>query len=198
MKVIGLTGSFGTGKSYVASIFKRLGAKVIDADMLARKALKANSPSYKKVVLAFGEGILGGGRRINRPRLAEIVFGDKNKITWLNNAVHPHVIKDIKASLARARGKGVVVIDAPLLIEANLLGLVDKLVVVKSSEKVQVKRCIKKLGLQKADVIKRIRSQIPLAKKIGMADYVVDNEGTKIETKRQVLRIWKEIIYGDS
>ncbi len=196
--IIGVTGSFGTGKSFVASIFKRFGAKIIDADLLARRALRRNSPSYKKALTTFGDGILGNGRSIDRRRLAEIVFTDRTKLEKLNRIIHPEVIKDIKAAIARSANGEAVVIDAPLLVEANMIGLVDKLVVVESSRKVQVERCMKKFGIKKGDILKRIRSQIHINKKIEMADFVIDNGGTRSETRKQAVKVWGEIIYGNS
>jgi len=213
-KVIGLTGSFGTGKSFAASVFKSLGAKVLDADMIARSVTAKGKIAHKKVLAAFGGGIIGKGREIDRGKLAEIVFADKKALSRLNRIVHPEVISIIKRSIRKAGIHDVVVVDAPLLIEAGLDRFADILVVVKAPRKLQIERCMKKFNPQtenrrggsfgrgqrsstmdRGGVIRRIANQIPLKKKIEMADFVVDNGGTRPETKKQIKRIWKETVW---
>ena len=195
MLVVGLTGGFGTGKSYVAGIFKSLGAKVIDADRLAHDSIRKWSPAYRKVIALFGPTILGQGREIDRRKLGRIVFDDKRSLKRLDNIVHPEVIRMIKNMIREAAEGDVVVIDAPLLIEAGLAGMVDELVVVTCPKDEQIRRCESKFGLNKKEVSKRIRSQIPLAKKIKMADFVVDNSGPKAETRKAAKKIWRQIVW---
>lgn len=191
--IVGLTGSFGTGKSFVASIFKWLGASIIDADTIARKELRKSSPSYRRIVAAFGEGILGRRRNIDRRKLAALAFGESRKLKILNRIVHPAVIEEIKARVSMAGREAIIVIDAPLLVEANLVGMVDELIVVKAPRRKQIERCTKKFGITKEGVLKRIRGQIPIERKMRMADFVIDNGGTRSQTKRQVEKIWVEI-----
>lgn len=193
--IIGLTGSFGTGKTFVASIFKSLGAKVIDADEIAHDVIKKGTKAYKGIVVAFGPGILGSNREIDRRRLAERVFVNKAAILRLNRLVHPEVIRVIRRSVKTAPQKAVIVIDAPLLVEAGLLNIVDKLVVVKSSKKRQIERCRKKFYIKKKEVLKRIGSQMSMKRKLKMADFVVRNDGTKKATKDQVRKVWREIVW---
>ena len=193
MKVIGLTGSFGTGKTFVASIFRSLGAKVLDADRLAHEVIKKGMPAYRRIVDIFGEEILDGNGNIRKANLADVVFGDDKKLKLLNRIVHPEVIRSIKQGLKAAGKKDIVVIDAPLLVEANLTGIIDMLIVVKASRKAQVERCMKKFCMAKADVLKRIRAQMPMEKKIKLADFVIDNDGTKSGARRQAVETWKAI-----
>lgn len=195
MQIIGLTGGFATGKSYVAGVFKALGAKVIDADKLAHDSLRIGTPVYKKVVKLFGSSILGQGREIDRRKLGRIVFDDRESLKRLDSIVHPEVIKEIKRSIRKAGRNDVVVIDAPLLIEAGLAGMVDELVVVTCPKDEQVRRCIRKFGLDKEEVLKRIKNQIPLTKKIKMADHVVDNSGPKALTREKAKKIWRQIVW---
>jgi len=195
MLIIGLTGGFGTGKSYVAGIFKGLGAKVIDADLLAHNSIKKGNSAYGKVAALFGPSVLTAGREIDRRKLGRIVFNDKKLLKRLDNIVHPEVIKTIKKNIKKAARGDVVVIDAPLLIEAGLAGMTDELVVVTCPKGEQVRRCIRKFGLDKEEVLKRIRSQIPLTKKIKMADHVVDNRGPKAETRKAAKKIWRHIVW---
>lgn len=193
MAVIGLTGSFGTGKTFVGSIFRALGAKVIDADRLAHKCLERNSLTYKRIVAGFGDRILDGRREIDRKALAGIVFSDKAKLKKLNAIIHPEVIRDIKKEIARSKKARVIVIDAPLLVEANAMSIVDMLVVVKSSRKAAITRCARKFGMKKEDVLRRIRCQMPLRDKVRLADFIVNNDGSRSQTKRQVAAIWRKV-----
>lgn len=195
MKIIGITGSFGTGKTYVASIFRSLGAKIIDADRIAHEAIKKGSPAYKRIVSAFGKEILSKDGNVARAVLAEKVFGDKRNLRRINKIVHPYVIRSIRQKIKKVGRDEIIVIDAPLLVEANLTGLVDALVVVKSSRKSQIERCSKKFCIYKKDVLKRIDSQISLEKKLRLADFVIDNSGARSETKIQVRKVWRQIIW---
>ena len=196
MRIVGLTGGFGSGKSFIASLFRRLGAKVVDADKLGHKALKKGSTAYKKVVAVFGKKILNPDLSINRKALAGIVFADRKKIAKLNRIVHPGIIKDIVSSAGRCKKSEVLIVDAPLICETNIAGLMNFLIVVKASKRNQIERCSKRFGMGEKDVCKRIAMQMPLNKKVRMADYTVDNNGTKEDTRRQVRKIWKELKRG--
>ena len=196
MRIIGLTGGFGSGKSFVASLLKRLGAKVVDADKLGHKALKKGSAAYKRVVAQFGKKILKPDLSINRKRLAGIVFANKRSLAKLNRIVHSGIIKEIVRRVCTARKSEILIVDAPLLCETNITGLMNALIVVKASKKNQIERCSKKFGMEEKDVCKRIAMQMPLNKKVRMADYTVDNSGTKEDTKRQVRKIWQQLKKG--
>lgn len=193
MKIIGVTGSFGTGKTYVASVFGNFGAKVIDADRVAHSVLKKGSVAYREIVALFGGRVTGPGGDIDRKKLARIVFYDRKSLEFLNRVTHPGIIKKIKEIARRSGRDRIIVIDAPLLFEAKLENFVDYIVVVRVSLEKQVERCGKKFSLKKSEVLKRIGSQMPLRKKIKRADFVVDNDGTKAGTKRQVIKIWESI-----
>lgn len=195
MFVIGLTGSFGTGKTFIASIFRSLGARIIDADRIAHEVIRERTDAYRRIIRHFGKDILDKNGDIDRSKLSGIVFNDKDELDNLNKIIHPKVIKEIKKKVKKTRHDKIIIIDAPLLIEAGLAGFVDKLVVVKSSRAKQIDRCIKKFGLKKEEVMKRIKSQIPLEKKIKMADFVIDNDGTRSETRKKALKIWREILW---
>ncbi len=184
--IIGLTGSFGTGKSTVAACFKKLGACVIDADRLAHKAIKPGGACHRRVVSAFGTA--------KRRELAQVVFSDRKKLKILNKLVHPYIIREIKR-LTKKTKKKIVIIDAPLLIEAGLDKEVDKLIVVKTSRRIQEARCVKK-GFKKNDIRRRINRQLSLAKKERLADFIIDNNKSVSFTKNQVKKIWEEIKNG--
>lgn len=193
-KVIGLTGGFGTGKSLVAAAFRRRGATVLDADRIAHEALKRGTSVYRRVVSAFGPGVLSGGM-ISRKRLGAAVFNDRKALARLNSIVHPYVIAKINAAIGRAGRRDFVVIDAPLLVETGLDRIADILVVVTCSRAQQAARCMKKFGMKRADVVRRINNQIPAGKKASMADFVIDNSKKRSDTDRQAERVWKEIAW---
>ncbi|HLD82886.1 MAG TPA: dephospho-CoA kinase [Candidatus Omnitrophota bacterium] len=190
--ILGLTGSFGSGKSTVAGFFKALGAKIIDADKLAHKAARPEHKVYKRIVRAFGLGILDKNKRIDRKSLAGLVFKDKGRLLRLNRIVHPQVIRLIKREIETSK-KNVIVLDAPLLIEAGLRGIVDKLIVVKVNKAKQVKRAKAKYGLGRQEALSRINSQMPLHRKVRLADFVIDNNRDVKNTKKEVLRVWRRL-----
>ena len=188
--VLGVTGSFGSGKTTVARMLKRLGAVVIDADEIYHRLLKPKQPLYKKIVSVFGPEILKKNKQIDRKTLAEIVFNGKQSLQKLCRISHPIIIAQIKNKLRQIKGR-IAVIDAPLLIEAGLAKIVDKLLVVKINRKKQIERCAKQRKLSQAFVLKRIRLQMPMREKIKLANYVIDNNGTLSQTRDQVREIWR-------
>ena len=192
--VIGITGSFGSGKSTVAGIFKKSGACVIDADSLAHECLRPGSAAYKKIISIFGKGVLCVNKTIDRRRLGEVVFDDHRRLLKLNSIIHPEVIREIRRRV-RAAKSGLVVLDAPLLIEAGLQRQVDKVVVVTANQINQVKRLQRRCSLDRAGILKRINSQIPLKKKISIADFVIDNDGSLAQTKKQVDEIRRVLLW---
>lgn len=192
--ILGLTGSFGSGKTTVAGILGSFGAKVIDADKIAHSLIRPESKIYKKIVNAFGRGILKGNKAISREKLAKIVFSNKSLLRRLNGIAHPEVIRVMRQKI-KTSSASVIILDAPLLIEAGLGKIVDKLIVVTITGKKQIERISKKTGLKRQDILKRIKAQIPLRNKIRVADFVIDNNGTIKKTKKQVEEIrrllWK-------
>jgi dephospho-CoA kinase len=195
MRIIGLTGGFGTGKTFAASIFGHLGARVIDADKIAHKAIAKGGSAYKRIVAGFGKDVLDRRGNIDRAKLAKIVFAKKSELKKLNAIVHPEAIRSIKDSIKRSGRNDIVVIDAPLLIEAGLAGIVDKLVVVTATKKNQIERCSKKLKIGREEILKRISNQMPMKKKKALADFVVDNDGTRSETREQVSKVWRKMVW---
>ena len=193
--IIGLTGSFGTGKTFVASIFRTLGAKVVDADRIAHQVIRKGSPEYRRVVHLFGKDILNKAGEIDRKRLSGIVFSDKALLKRLTRIVHPAVIKEIRRYIRGAGEKNAVVVDAPLLLEANLADLVDKLVVVKCSKRRQIERCQEKFCMKKKEILQIIASQMPLKRKMEIADIVIDNSRTRSHTREQARKAWEEKLW---
>ncbi len=194
--IIGLTGSLATGKSTVAGIFAALGAKVIDADAIAHELMHPKGACFQSVVKLFGQDILSRGY-IDRKKIAEIVFQDIKKLDQLVRIIHPEVRKEIlKAIQSFKKGgkKKVVVVDVPLLFESKLHHYVDLSVVVKATQAQQVERAVDRLNITKAQARHRIKAQMPLREKIRLADIIIDNRGNITQIKKQVKRIWQELM----
>lgn len=188
MVIVGLTGSVGTGKSTVADLFRELGAYVIDWDELAREVVRPHSKAWKGIVEHFGKDFLNEDLTINREKLAETVFSDKGKVGKLNEIVHPEVFKEDERTTGEIRSldpEALIVKDIPLLFELTRPVRVDKIVVVAASEQTQLRRLEEK-GMSREDARNRIRSQLPLEKKTKAADFVVNNDGSLEDTKKQV------------
>jgi len=190
--ILGLTGGIATGKTTVAKMFASFGAKVIDADRISHRLMDEDKKLKERIISVFSEDVLGKNGRIKRGRLAALIFDNPSALRRLNKIMHPAIISRIKKELKECKQK-VAVLDAPLLIEAGLSELVDKLIVVKADEKIQVSRCRQKTGASKQEIKKRIRAQMPLSEKIAVADYVIDNNGRLDRTRKQVKEIWKGV-----
>jgi len=192
--IIGLTGGIASGKTTAARLFKKKGALVLDADAIGHKVIERGNPAYRKVVSFFGSEILNKNRAINRRGLAEIVFSSYLKLKKLNSFVHPEIIKIIKGEAKKWKGKKVIVIDAPLLIETGLHKEVDKVVVVTCRIKTQIERLIKRDGLSPREARERVSFQLPLRDKVKLADEVIDGELSLKNLQARVNRIWQEFL----
>jgi len=191
MTIVGLTGSVGTGKSTVTKFFRQLGAYIIDWDELARAVVRPHSKAWKEIVEYFGKDFLNEDLTINRQKLAEVVFSDKEKVTKLNHIVHPEVLKEDERMTSEIKSldpDALIIKDIPLLFELTRPIFVDRIVVVSASEQTQLKR-LEEMGMSREDAQSRIKSQLPLEEKIKSADFVINNDGSLEETKRQVEQI---------
>ncbi len=187
MILVGLTGGVATGKSTVARMFKRCGATVIDADELARQVVKPGKPAWRQIIKTFGKVVLNPDRTLNRHALGTIVFRQRAKLKRLERIIHPRVAaeqKRLTRLAARKDPHAVVIYDVPLLFEAGIDKRVDKTIVVTADRETQISRLRKRNGLSRAEGLRRIKSQMPLAEKRRRADYVLD--GT---THRSQLRL---------
>jgi dephospho-CoA kinase len=191
--VIGLTGTIGSGKSLVAEELKRLGAVIIDTDLIAREVVEPGTLGWRAVVHEFGRGILREDKTIDRQKLGGVVFADKSRLLKLNLITHPLIGAETARRLAMApRGKHVVLV-VPLLFESGFDKLAKNIWVVTAGGESLVERIMERDSLSREESLKRIGSQMAQKEKTKRADVVIDNSGTIEETLRQVREAWKKI-----
>ncbi len=195
-RVIGLTGSIGTGKTTAANMFKELGAVVIDADKIAREIVEPQMPAWQHLIDTFGDRVLNPDLTINRCYLGELVFNDRLSLERLNQITHPLIREEICKQIQEQTGE-MVIIDAPLLIETGLQEIVDKIIVVTASRDTQIKRLKMRNLFSDLQIETRIDSQLPLEAKIEKADYIINNNGSILETTIQIKKIWEELTKND-
>ncbi len=193
MDLIGLSGGIGSGKSTVSGFLRQLGAHVVDADEAARAVVEPGTPGFDAVVAEFGAAMVREGR-LDRSRLAETVFHDRGALERLNAIVHPLVREWTVARLAEAAdaGEAIVVQDIPLLFENNYEPLFTATVLVYVPEPLQVERLVAR-GMAEADARARIANQLPIDEKRARATYLIDNSGSREETRAQTEKVWTEI-----
>ena len=187
--VIGLTGNIATGKSVVRKMLEHLGAFGIDADALAHRTIASGAPGFQPVLEAFGEGILDSSGEIERSKLAQVVFHDKDALARLELIIHPLVREAIDALINRSEHK-VIVLEAIKLIESGLTKKCDCLWVSTAPQKLQLARLIKNRGLSEMNATQRIELQPPQSDKIAAADIVIYNDDSFENTWSQVRKAW--------
>ncbi|HEX9105388.1 MAG TPA: dephospho-CoA kinase [Polyangia bacterium] len=196
MRVIGLTGGIASGKSTAARALAELGARVVDADEIARQIVAPGQPALAEIVRTFGRDMLLSDGTLDRKRLGAIVFTDADKRRALNAITHPRIAMETQARLARLRQEDapVAIYEAALLVENRVHEALDGLIVVVCDEATQLERLMARDGYSEADARARILAQAPIADKIKAATWVVDTGGPLAETKKQLARIWEEIL----
>lgn len=195
MKVIGLTGNIGCGKSAVAGMLRRLGAECVDADVLVHKLLGPGTTVTAAVARRFGEDILKEDGSVNRQALARIVFADPRALEDLERLTHPAVLAETDRRI-EASTAPVFVVEAIKLIESGMHLRCDQVWVVTCTEEQQIDRLVKSRHMLRADAIQRIRAQSPAAEKLAFADVVIDNSGGLDDTLRQVRAAWEKLMAG--
>ena len=192
MKVLGLTGGIGSGKSMVLSMFANLGAEVIDADQLAREVVEPGQPALEEIATAFGRDMLMPDGRLDRGKLARIIFADPVARARLNAITHPRIQERMATEMARRGSRpGLLIVDVPLLYENDRSDTVESVVVVWVDAKTQLRRLTERDGLTPDEARQRIAAQMPLDEKRARADLVVDNSGSRENTRRQVEAIYR-------
>ncbi|HHV71759.1 MAG TPA: dephospho-CoA kinase [Clostridia bacterium] len=197
MLVAGITGGIASGKSTVTNIFRELGATIIDADLIAREVVEPGQPAWKKIVEHFGQDILLPDQTINRKKLGELVFNNPEQLALINKLTHPVIINTIKSRIAELKdpnAKGLLLVDVPLLIELNMMEMVDEVWLVYVDRETQLQRLQMRDGLSPEQAEARINAQMSLKDKCAFADRIIDNSKGIEHTRKQVLKIWEEIM----
>jgi dephospho-CoA kinase len=195
MLKVGLTGNIAAGKSTVAEVWRALGAPVVDADELARRAVDPGTPAFSAIAAEWGDEVVEPDGGLDRAALRRIVFADPAARERLEQIVHP-AVAELREELyreAEARGEPVIVADIPLLFEVGLVDEFDVVVLVDAPEETRLARLVGDRGLDPAEAQKMIASQMSSALKRARADYVIENEGTLGEVRRRAREVWQEL-----
>jgi dephospho-CoA kinase len=190
--VVGLTGGIGSGKSLVGEYFSDLGAKVLDADELARQVIERGTEGFNQVVRAFGDSILRDGD-IDRRALAEKVFASVSERGKLESIIHPLVRAAFEAAIRLISGNEILVYEIPLLAETGAAEHFDFIVTVESDLDLRIER-LKRRGMRTSDIEARVRAQATPEERMSVAGYVIANNGTADELLRHVEYLWEKIL----
>ncbi|MEE4114107.1 MAG: dephospho-CoA kinase [Desulfobacteraceae bacterium] len=196
MIIVGLTGGIASGKSTISRFFSDAGAQVVDADRIAREVVKPGTPGYDAIVAFFGRTILLPDGTIDRKRLGEIIFNDPDKKARLDAIVHPLVFArsaEMIAHIAAETPDAVVIMDVPLLMEADMGRDLEEVIVVYAPETTQLERLINRDGIDEQAAMARIQSQMPIEEKRKRATLVIDNSGTVSDSRRQALAVFNRL-----
>jgi dephospho-CoA kinase len=194
--IAGLTGGIASGKSTVSRFLFDAGARIIDADKIAREVVKPGSPGYDAILSFFGRTILLPDGEIDRKRLGEIIFNDPEKKARLDAIVHPRVFErsaEMIAQIAADTPDAVVIMDIPLLLESGMGSDLAEVIVVYVPENLQLERLMKRDGIDERSAMARIRSQMPIEEKRKRATVVIDNSRTLSDSRRQALAVFNRL-----
>ena len=194
-RVIGLTGGIGSGKSTVSQFLAELGAVILDADKIGHELYQPDTATWRELVKTFGSGILAENNTIDRKKLGAIVFSNAAELKQLNAIIHPRITKLLKQRIDDYRRKGtkLIVLDAPVLFEANAKSLVEEVWVVVSDEMNVITRAAARSGLKEEQIKARIRSQLSNEERINRAQVVIRNDGTKADLQKKVKELWEQL-----
>ena len=194
--LVGLTGGMGSGKSLAASYFKELGAYIIHADLLSRQLAAPYQPAWEEIIDEFGSEYLNPDKTLNKSKLAGEVFQNDKKRNALEGILHPRVIAEEQKTYSdrqRIDPEAVVIIESALLIESQNYKNVDKVIVVQSTQELQIQRVVNRDGNPSISVKNRLKSQMPLEEKLNYADYVLYNISGRDQLKSQAHRLYSEL-----
>ncbi|MEW6774975.1 MAG: dephospho-CoA kinase [Bdellovibrionota bacterium] len=195
MLIVGLTGGIACGKSTVAGMFESLGARVLDADQVARDIVRPGLPAHEEIKTTFGPGVIAPDGAIDRTALGKIIFADPAARARLNAITHPRIAQESARKLNELRESGtqVALYEAALLVETGSYRLYGGLIVVTARPEIQVERLMKRDGITREAALEKITSQMPMEKKTAVADWIIDNSGTPNATRPQVEKVWLEL-----
>lgn len=188
---VGLTGGIASGKSTVRELFAALGCHTIDADKLVHELYEPGRAGHKALVATYGDEILREDRTVDRAKLANLAFATPEDAKKLNALIHPLVIAETEARLARIAA-GIAVVEATLMIESGGRQRYDRIVIVDVDPAVQVERGVAR-GVAREEVLRRIANQIPREERLRHADYVIDNSGDREHLERETRRVYERL-----
>ena len=194
---IGLTGSIGVGKSFVAGVLAELGCHVLDADQAARQVVAQGSVGLSAVVGAFGEGVLQKDGTLDRQQLASVIFADPSKRQLLNSILHPYIIALQDEQLREWEAldpEGIAVVDAALMIESGGFKRFDRLIVVHCRPEVQIERLMARDSLTREEAQRRIDAQMPQEAKQRFADYLIDTSEGFESARKRTGEVYEELL----
>lgn len=196
MLLIGLTGNIASGKSTVAQLLSERGATIIDADVLARRAVERGTLAFDAIVRRWGTSVLAADSHLDRAALRRAVFGNPKELEALNDIVHPEVerLRTQRVDEARARGDRIVVCDIPLLFEKKMVDRFDRILLVDAPRPLRLERLVSDRGLRETEAMDMIAAQMPAELKRARADFVIDNGGTLTQLERRVADIWASLV----
>ena len=193
--IIGLTGTIGSGKSTVARLLRKCGAKVIDTDAIAHHVYKPESPAWNEILAYFGDTVLDADRTINRTKLGNIVFRNKSALKKLNAIVHPRILELVCTYIRRYNKQNipVVVIEASLLIEAGWKGLVDEVWVVTAPKQIVAARLKKRSGLNEDDIAERNVARLSERALLKYGKVIIKNDSSREDLRQRVAKAWDNL-----
>jgi dephospho-CoA kinase len=194
--LVAVTGGIASGKSVVSKMLEDLGAPIIDYDVIAREIVEPGKPAWKDIVACFGERVLRQDRSIDRKNLSDIVFRDPEKRKQLESFTHPRIIEEgarQSDEIARKDPDAIIQVAVPLLIEINLQDRFHKVLLVYVPRETQIERLMRRDGIARDAAETILKAQLPIDDKLRYADFVIHNEGTLEETRRQVEQVWEEL-----
>jgi dephospho-CoA kinase len=195
MLLVGLTGNIGSGKSTVAQMFSERGATIIDADVLARRAVEVGTAAHGKIVERWGSAVLGADGQLDRGALRRIVFADHHELEELNKIVHPEVerLRERLLADARHRGDRIVLCDIPLLFERHMTDQFDRIILVDAQRPLRLERLVSDRALRETEAMEMIAAQMPAELKRARADIIIENNGTLGQLERRVHDVWSAL-----
>lgn len=194
MKIMGVTGGIGSGKSTVCRILKKLGAVLIDADKISHNIMNKGSLAYNECVSFFGKCILDEFGEINRKKLADIVFNDKKQLEALNEITHKYIFEEMNKQISQNLDKDLVVLDVPLLFGSDFPIKCDATVGVIADEEIRVMRASKRDSAKAEKIRERIKNQISDKEYYSLADFVIENNGSEEDLIKKVKELYRSII----
>jgi dephospho-CoA kinase len=195
MLLVGLTGNIASGKSTVARLFSEHGATIIDADVLARRAVEVGSPAYAQILERWGDEVISPDGHLDRTALRRKVFKDQDELEELNHIIHPEVnrLRTRLIAEARTRGDRVVLCDIPLLFERHLADQFDRIVLVDAPRPIRLERLVRDRGLRETEAMEMIAAQMPAELKRARADHIIDNTDTVAALEIRVNEVWASL-----